>query len=101
MTTVKPPSIRPYDPSVDVLGSERRPLDPIFRPESVAIVGATERPQSVGEAVIRNMQEAFKGKIYPVNAQRAEVMGLKAYPSITQLPEATDLAVIVTPATTV
>jgi acetyltransferase len=100
MSAVKPPAIRPYDPSVDVLGSERRPLDPIFRPESVALIGATERARSVGDSVLRNLIADFKGKIFPVNPQRPEVHGLKAYPSVSAIPEPVDVAIVVTPAST-
>src|SRR5512133_2013666 len=100
MSAVKPPAIRPYDPSVDVLGSERRPLDPIFRPESVALIGATERARSVGDSVLRNLIADYKGKLFPVNPQRPEVHGLKAYPSIAAIPERVDVAIIVTPAST-
>ena len=100
MTAIKPPAVRPYDPSVDVLGSERRPLDPIFRPESVALIGATDRARSVGDSVLRNLIADYKGKIFPVNPQRPEVHGLKAYPNIKAIPEHVDLAVVVTPAST-
>ena len=73
-----------------------------FSPASVAVVGATEREGSVGGTVIRNvLQGQYRGRVYPINPQRTEVRGLRCYPSIGAVPEAVDLAVIVTPADTV
>ena len=90
------------DPSHDVLRSEPRPLDVLFKPGSVAVIGATDRDGSVGRAILSNLQiPAFRSRIYPVNPQHANVLGLTAYPSIRDVPEAVDLAVIVTPAATV
>lgn len=78
------------------------PLSCIFTPQSVAVIGATTREGSVGATILRNLiQTPFGGTIYPVNPKRAEVMGLKAYPSIADVPHTVDLAVIVTPAATV
>jgi acetyltransferase len=80
----------------------RRPLDPIFSPKSVAIIGATENPGSVGRTILDNIVKGgFEGKIYPVNPKRDTVLGIKAYPSITAVPEKADLAVIITPPATV
>jgi acetyltransferase len=86
----------------DVLGYEQNPLDMIFNPKSVAVIGATEREGSVGRTIIWNlMTNAFGGTIFPVNPQRPSILGIKAYPSIEAIPEKVDLAVIVTPAKTV
>jgi acetyltransferase len=80
----------------------RRPLDPIFSPKSVAIIGATENPGSVGRTILENMVKGgFAGKIFPVNPKRPTVLGIKAYTSITEVPEKADLAVIITPPATV
>lgn len=77
-------------------------LNRFFNPTSVAIVGATERKDSVGHQLMLNMIEAgFKGNLYPINHKRDTVMEYKAYPSLTVLPEAPDLVVIATPAATV
>ena len=74
----------------------------LFKPRSVAVIGATEREGSVGRAILSNLQiPAFQGKIYPVNPQHATMLGMTAYPSVHEVPEAVDLAVIVTPAATV
>jgi acetyltransferase len=93
---------RVHDPSHDVLRAEPRPLDTLFKPDSVAVIGATEREGSVGRAILSNLHiPAFRGTIYPVNPQHSSILGIKAYPSIADVPEAVDLAVIVTPAVTV
>jgi acetyltransferase len=80
----------------------RRPLDPIFSPKSVAVIGATENIGSVGRTILDNLIKGnFPGKIFPVNPKRDTVLGVKAYPSITAVPETPDLAVIITPPPTV
>ena len=87
------------DPAHDVLGYERQSLDPIFRPETVAVIGATERSGSVGRTIMWNLiSNPFGGTVYPVNSKRPNVLGIKAYPSIAEVPEQVDLAVIVAPA---
>ncbi|HSH04939.1 MAG TPA: bifunctional acetate--CoA ligase family protein/GNAT family N-acetyltransferase [Anaerolineae bacterium] len=86
----------------DVWQYRQRPLDAIFAPKSVAVIGATERRGSVGRTIVWNlMTNAFGGVIYPVNPTRSSVLGIKAYPSINEIGEPVDLAVIVTPAPTV
>jgi acetyltransferase len=90
------------DPAHDVLGYERLPLDAIFGPETVAVVGASDRPGSVGRTIMWNLiSNPFGGTIYPVNARRQNVLGIKAYPSVSEVPERVDLAVIAAPAPTV
>jgi acetyltransferase len=90
---------RNADPAHDVLGYARRPLDAIFRPDAVAVVGATDRPGSVGRTIMRNLVSSpFGGTVYPVNSRRRSVLGIKAYPSLSEIPERVDLAVIVAPA---
>lgn len=86
----------------DVLRYERNPLDDIFTPNSVAVIGATEREGSLGRTIVWNlMTNSFGGTIFPVNPKRSSVLGIKAYPNIKDIPEKVDLAVIVTPAKTV
>ncbi len=90
------------DPAHDVLGQARGPLDAVFSPRSVAVVGATETAGSVGRTVLCNLlQSPFGGPVFPVNPKRASVLGVKAYPSLAAVPERVDLAVVVTPAPTV
>jgi len=87
------------DPAHDVLGYERQPLDAIFRPETVAVIGATDRPGSVGRTIMRNLVSSpFGGTVFPVNARRQNVLGIQAYPSVSEVPDRVDLAVIVAPA---
>lgn len=81
---------------------DRNPLDAIFKPEAVAVVGATEKQGSVGRTLFKNLiNYPFGGTVYPVNLKRANVLGVKAYPSLSDLPGPVDLAVIATPAPTV
>ncbi|MFB3813119.1 MAG: GNAT family N-acetyltransferase [Terriglobales bacterium] len=90
------------DPAHDVLRSERQPLDDIFRPKSVALIGASERPGSVGRNVLWNLLSTpFGGTVYPVNPTRDSVLGIRTYKSIASIPDKVELAVITTPAATV
>jgi acetyltransferase len=80
----------------------RRPLDAIFRPRSVAVIGATEKPGSVGRTILWNLLSSpFGGTVYPVNPTRPAILGVKAYPSVAAIGEPVDMAVIVTPPATV
>jgi len=79
-----------------------RNLDAIFKPQRVAIVGASDSPSGVGYAVLRNMVGAgFDGVVYPVNPKRESVQGIAAYKSVLDVPHTPDLVVICTPAPTV
>ncbi|MGC8639327.1 MAG: CoA-binding protein, partial [Isosphaeraceae bacterium] len=78
------------------------PLDAIFAPRTVAVIGATEKQGSVGRAVLWNLiSNPFGGTVYPINSSRANVLGIKAYKSIKFAPDPIDLAVVVTPAPSV
>ena len=77
-----------------------RPLGCFFSPQTVAVIGATEKPDSVGRAVMENLR-GFGGEVYPVNPKYPSVMGRPAFPSVRAVPRKVDLAVIVTPAPTV
>ncbi|MDJ0531694.1 MAG: bifunctional acetate--CoA ligase family protein/GNAT family N-acetyltransferase [Xenococcaceae cyanobacterium MO_207.B15] len=90
------------DPAHDIANYQRRPLDVIFAPKTVAVIGATDRPGSVGRTLLWNLiTNPFGGTVFPVNPKRDNVLGIKAYKDITSIPEAIDLAVIATPAVTV
>ena len=90
------------DRSQDFLRRPPLPLERIFAPEAVALIGAREKPGSVGRTILENLQAGgFRGSIYPVNPKRHRVLGIKAYPSIGRVPQAVDLAIVATPATTV
>lgn len=87
--------------SHDILRQMRRnPLEAIFRPRVVALIGASEREPGVGAALARNLG-TFGGAVHYVNPRHKTVLGKKVWPSITQVPERVDLAVIATPAATV
>ncbi len=75
-----------------------RNLDKMFRPQSVAVIGATDKPNSVGSALMTNLTRAgFSGPIIPVNPRAAAVHGIMAYKDVASLPVTPDLAVIATP----
>ena len=77
-------------------------LTPLFAPKSVAVFGASDRADAVGQIVFQNMLESgFQGALYPINAKNAEVQGRKAYASISQIEEKVELVVIATPPQTV
>jgi acetyltransferase len=90
------------DPAHDILRTEGQPLDIIFSPKTVAVIGATERVGSVGRTILWNLvSNPFGGTVFPVNPKRHSVLGIKAYSSIAHVPEPVDLAVIATPAASV
>jgi acetyltransferase len=96
-----PSETRP-DLSHDLLRQERQPLDVFFSPKVVAVVGATETAGSVGRTIIWNLiSSPFGGTVFPVNPKRPSVLGIKAYPTLADVPAKIDLAVIVTPAAAV
>ncbi len=77
-----------------------RSMSSFFRPRTVAVIGASEKPGGVGRALLENLG-TFHGTLYPVNGQRDTVLGKKAYRNIASVPTRVDLAVIATPAATV
>ena len=73
-------------------------LDPLFKPRAVAIVGASTKELSIGNVIIKNLQQyGYKGQIYPINPTAPEVRGLKAYASLADIPGEVDLAHIIVP----
>src|SRR6478672_13660901 len=89
----------PSKPTRKKLNRRRKqPLDVFFSPKTVAVIGATENPGSVGRTLLWNLvTNPFGGTVYPVNPKRSSVLGVKAYPSVSDIPEPVDLAVIITP----
>jgi len=84
--------------SNDLSGSDAG-LSPLFAPASVAVVGASNRPGSVGNAVFQNLLlGGFSGVIYPVNLAARSVGGVRAYPSLAEVPDPVDLVVVIVPA---
>src|SRR5829696_9719761 len=87
------------DPAHNILRKYSNPLDIIFKPGSVALIGATDRPGSVGRTIMWNLlSNSFGGTLFPVNYKKSSVLGIKAYPNIGSVPEQVDLAVVATPA---
>jgi acetyltransferase len=79
-----------------------RNLEAVFRPRSVAIIGASERQGSIGRIVLENLTAAgFAGEVFAVNPARKAILGRRAYPNVAALPVVTDLAIVATPAATV
>ena len=79
-----------------------QPLDVFFAPKTVAVIGATETVGTVGRTILWNLVgNPFGGIVFPINPKRPSVLGVKAYKHISEVPEAVDLAVIVTPAASV
>jgi acetyltransferase len=77
-------------------------FDALFAPQTVALIGATDRAASVGRTVLENLRPGlFPGTLYAVNPHRSNILGVPAYPSIAAVPGKVDLAVIATPAPTV
>lgn len=103
MTTPSAP--RPsnlFDPAHDVYQYTPRALQAIFAPKNVAVIGATEKEGSVGRTILWNLiSTPFGGAVFPINPKRPSLLGIKAYPSIKDVPDAVDLAVIVTPSTVI
>jgi acetyltransferase len=73
-------------------------LDHFFRPDSVAVIGASRDPEKLGFAVLNNLIEGgYEGRLYPINPKADEILGLEAYGSVLDVPHSIDLAVIVIP----
>jgi len=94
--SAKPKSLRDRARS---LRPDEHPLDAIFKPRSVAVIGATDRAGSVGRAVLWSLVSSpFGGTVFPVSETKSSVLGIKAYRRVAEIPEIIDLAVVVTPA---
>src|SRR3989304_5124359 len=73
-------------------------LNRIFNPKRIAVIGASEREDSLGAKILHNLiGSGYAGEVYPVNPFRRTVQGIPAYPNIGKIPERIDLAVIATP----
>jgi acetyltransferase len=84
----------------EFLGHRRPALNTMFAPESIALIGATEAPGSVGRVLLENLK-SYHGSVYPISLRRHTVLGLPAFPKIGAVPGGVDLAIIATPAATV
>ncbi len=77
-------------------------LEPLFNPKTIAVIGASNNKESVGYGVMNNLiGHGYEGVVYPINPKRKSIQGVKAYPSISETPDKIDLAIIITPASTV
>ncbi|WP_328843771.1 bifunctional acetate--CoA ligase family protein/GNAT family N-acetyltransferase [Streptomyces sp. NBC_00258] len=73
----------------------RRSLRPLLEPRSVAVIGANRRPLTIGHEIVANLlRGGFRGSVFPVNPRAGQVAGARAYPSVRELPEPPDLALI-------
>lgn len=75
-------------------------LKPFFEPQSVAVIGASTNPEKLGYAVLENLVKGGyvkEGQVFPINLNAGEILGLQAYPSVMDVPEPIELAVIVIP----
>ncbi|MFH2007507.1 MAG: acetate--CoA ligase family protein [bacterium] len=80
------------------MSTNHKDLSCIFRPTSVAVLGASSRPGAIGREVVKNLINfEFQGKVFLVNPKRDVVLSMKAYPSVLEIPDPVDLAVIVVP----
>lgn len=77
----------------------RDSMNGLLRPKSIAVVGASSQPGKIGYTVLDNLiQSGYTGKIYPINPQATEILGLKTYPSVLDVPGEIDAATITVPA---
>ena len=97
------PTLKPRPDTWKLAAPSRHPgLESIFLPQSVAVIGATDREGTVGRSIVSNLLESkFPVKVYAVNPSHSEVLGIKTYKQIGDIPGGVDLAVVVTPAHTV
>ena len=73
-------------------------LDAIFRPRSIAVIGASRKPNTIGYQILENLvRHGFAGAVYPVNPTAPAVHSIRAYPSVDAIPDEVDLAIIVVP----
>lgn len=86
----------------NAISKKVRNLDAVFNPESIAVIGASKEPNKIGHVIVKNFIDGgFAGRIYPINPNAEEILGLRAYPSVLQIKEKVDSAVIAVPAAAV
>jgi acyl-CoA synthetase (NDP forming) len=79
-----------------------RPIECIFNPKSIAVIGASTRERTVGKDIFDNLLKGeFTGKLYPVNPKAAEIQGVPCYKSLTAIPGDVDLIVVIVNSTLV
>lgn len=83
----------------EILNSKNSMLEPFFKPEGVAVIGASRNPHKLGYGVVRNLKEyRYQGAIYPINKSATEILGERCYSSVAEVPDPVDLAVVIVPA---
>ncbi|MBZ5516492.1 MAG: CoA-binding protein, partial [Acidobacteriia bacterium] len=88
----------PSDDSRMAKGFHMHPLDSIFRPQAIAVVGASRKVGSIGREIMHNLIEYnFHGKVFPVNPKADYIHSIKAFPTVSAIPDPVDLAIIVVP----
>jgi acetate---CoA ligase (ADP-forming) len=101
-TLFKAPPVGPASLRGGTYTSDVPPLHEVFAPSSVAVIGASNHPTSVGGMLFRNiLQAGYRGVVYPVNPSWKSVSGVQCYPSVQALPEVPELAVVIVPAPSV
>ena len=79
-----------------------RNLDAVFNPASIAVIGASREPNKIGHVIVKNFVDGgFAGKVYPINPNAEEILGLRSYKSVLEVKEKIDSAVIAVPASAV
>lgn len=74
-------------------------LECLFNPSTIAVIGASEEEKKIGHVIFKNLvSQGFKGKVFPINPKRKEILGVPCYPTVKEIPENVDLAIIVVPA---
>jgi len=76
----------------------RQSLNQLFNPQSISLVGASSNPGKAGYLILENLKKYFQGKVFPVNPKLNEVLGLRAYSSVADVPDEVDLAIVAVPA---
>jgi len=75
------------------------PLDSIFHPKSLAVIGASRHPGSVGHSLLANIIDSrYQGVVYPVNPKAKGILGIRCFPRVTDIPDVIDLAIVIVPA---
>ena len=102
MSQISKPPAKPLAEARKIKMSARAGLNSLFLPRSIAVIGATDRPGTVGRSVLWNLlQSKFPRKVYAVNPSHPEVLGIQTQKQIADIEDAVDLAIIVTPAQSV
>jgi len=100
MSTASGPSSE-KNHATDLLGAKGGGLQAFFTPQSIAVIGASDKAGSIGRTIVWNLiSSPFGGTVFPVNPKRPSVLGIKAHPRIGDVPDPIDLAIVATPAAT-